>query len=282
MKSLLFYSLTILLFSCGNKETVKKHPTVEIYEYYEDGTVKSIANYTGGKSHKRFLGVRFQELYTFEEVMPLLNEMGILLKIHRGQQPVIAYCSPAEKREIELQINQKMIDSILPGLTFAWSPEPEKIGNESAYLLYALKPAAKNKPQLTNRAIATVEKTKNEQTGQLVLDITLTEEGTKDFAKITSEAIGESLAIAADGIVFSAPLISMAITNGKLQISGNFSAASLTDLEAIISYGILNGELREFHPNGKLKSARNFESGEEKGSWKEYDENGKLVKVHKR
>lgn len=115
-----------------------------------------------------------------------------------------------------------------------------------------------------------------------MLDITLTEEGTKDFAKITSDAIGKSLAIAANEIVFSAPMISMAITNGKLQISGNFSAASLTDLEAIISYGILNGELRDFHPNGKLKSARNFENGEEKGSWKEYDENGKLVKVHKR
>jgi len=119
MKSLFICPLLFLLLSCGNKEAVKKHPTVEIYEYYEDGTVKSIANYAGGKSHQRYSGVRFYELYTFEEVMPLLNEMGILLKTHRGQQSVIAYCSPMEKREIEVLINQKMIDSILPGLTFA-------------------------------------------------------------------------------------------------------------------------------------------------------------------
>jgi preprotein translocase subunit SecD len=64
-------------------------------------------------------------------------------------------------------------------------------------------------------------------------------EGSDLFSKITTEHKGRTLAIILDGQVLSAPVIQDAITNGKAQITGGFTADQAKVLVRNLNYGAL-------------------------------------------
>jgi SecD/SecF fusion protein len=59
-----------------------------------------------------------------------------------------------------------------------------------------------------------------EQTGQAIVNLEFDEEGTQEFAEITSNNVGRQLAIVLDGVVRSAPTLQVPIRDGRAQISG--------------------------------------------------------------
>ncbi|HWK74128.1 MAG TPA: protein translocase subunit SecD [Povalibacter sp.] len=63
--------------------------------------------------------------------------------------------------------------------------------------------------------------------------------GAKQFARITTENVGERFAIVLDGKVISAPVIQEPITGGSGQISGDFSVAETASLAALLRAGAL-------------------------------------------
>ena len=63
------------------------------------------------------------------------------------------------------------------------------------------------------------------QKNESVVEIELTDSGTKKFADFTRKNVGEQLAIVLDGRVLSAPRINDQILNGKAVISGGFQSA---------------------------------------------------------
>jgi len=64
-------------------------------------------------------------------------------------------------------------------------------------------------------------------------------EGAKLFEKITSENVGEMLAIFLDGQPISTPVIQEAIPGGQATISGNFTAPEARDLVRNLNFGAL-------------------------------------------
>ncbi|MDH4200579.1 MAG: protein translocase subunit SecD [Spirochaetia bacterium] len=74
---------------------------------------------------------------------------------------------------------------------------------------------------------------------QNTVNFQLTPEGTKKFAKVTTENIGKFLAILIDDKVRSYPTIRSAIATGSAQISGDFSPQEAKDLALIIKEGSL-------------------------------------------
>ena len=60
----------------------------------------------------------------------------------------------------------------------------------------------------------------NAQNGQWVVDLEFNTEGTKKFAELTKQLVGQPMAIFFNGELQSAPVIREAITAGKAQISG--------------------------------------------------------------
>lgn len=91
--------------------------------------------------------------------------------------------------------------------------------------------------------------TDNMQNSQFVVDLTMTDEGTKKFADATTKAYqnGETLAIYYDGSIISAPSVKKAITDGQAQISGSFSFEEAQQLASTIRIGGLKLELEELH-----------------------------------
>ena len=81
------------------------------------------------------------------------------------------------------------------------------------------------------------------QEGSPQVDFTLTGEGSKKFADLTQANVNKQLAIVLDYVVESAPNIKEAITEGRGNISGNFSDQEAKDLAIVINTGALPVEL---------------------------------------
>lgn len=84
---------------------------------------------------------------------------------------------------------------------------------------------------------------------EIGVDLTMTDEGTQKFADATTRAYqkGETLGIYYDGNIISAPLVKAALTDGKAQITGNFTYEEAEQLASTIRIGGLKLELEELH-----------------------------------
>jgi protein-export membrane protein SecD len=81
------------------------------------------------------------------------------------------------------------------------------------------------------------------QTGEWVVNFTFNSLGARRFADITRTNVGHRFAIVLDDKVISAPVIREPITGGRGQISGNFTAASASDLAVLLRAGALPAPL---------------------------------------
>lgn len=74
---------------------------------------------------------------------------------------------------------------------------------------------------------------------EAVIVLNFTEEGGALFEKITSEHVGEALAIFLDGQLMSSPVIQEAIAGGTATISGKFTPTEARDLVQNLNFGAL-------------------------------------------
>lgn len=74
-----------------------------------------------------------------------------------------------------------------------------------------------------------------------VVDLQLDGEGTEKFGAVTRELVATKgkICILLDGVVKSAPAVQAAITNGQVQISGNYTVEDANQLKTIIDSGSL-------------------------------------------
>ncbi len=77
-------------------------------------------------------------------------------------------------------------------------------------------------------------------TGEIVVDFTLSENGTKIFAGHTAANKGKFLSIVLDKTVISSPSINDVIPDGKGVISGNFTSETANNLAVTLRYGRLS------------------------------------------
>jgi preprotein translocase subunit SecD len=83
----------------------------------------------------------------------------------------------------------------------------------------------------------------NPQDREWVVNFTFDSTGTRRFADVSRANVGHPFAIVLDDKVISAPVIREAITGGRGQISGSFTAASATQLAVLLRAGALPAPL---------------------------------------
>ena len=83
--------------------------------------------------------------------------------------------------------------------------------------------------------------------GKYVVSFELDETGTKAFSDLTSQyaGTGKSIGIYLDGTLISDPVVNSAITTGKGEIEGSFTADSATELAMQIESGAIPLEMEE-------------------------------------
>lgn len=91
----------------------------------------------------------------------------------------------------------------------------------------------------------------DQQTGRrkYVVELTMTDAGTRKFAQATAANVGKTISIVYDGEVISSPNVRNAITGGTAEITGMTSMEEARNLASSIRIGALSLELNEVYSN---------------------------------
>ena len=92
---------------------------------------------------------------------------------------------------------------------------------------------------LTGRHLKRAQLSFDQTTFQPQISLELTDEGAKIFADLTKKNVGKQVAIYLDGAPISAPVVREEITQGKAQITGNFTPQSAKELVGRLNAGAL-------------------------------------------
>ncbi|MDE6074329.1 MAG: protein translocase subunit SecD, partial [Muribaculaceae bacterium] len=76
-----------------------------------------------------------------------------------------------------------------------------------------------------------------------VVSMTMNNEGAKQWARITGNNIGKSIAILLDNYVYSFPNVNSAIEGGRSQITGNFTVEEAQDLANVLKSGKMTAKI---------------------------------------
>ncbi len=93
--------------------------------------------------------------------------------------------------------------------------------------------------ELTGRFLSKAILEFDQTTGEPMVSLQFNDEGAKLFEKITGENVGKTVAIYLDGQPISTPNVREAISGGRAQISGNFTAVEAKTLVGRLNSGAL-------------------------------------------
>jgi preprotein translocase subunit SecD len=99
-------------------------------------------------------------------------------------------------------------------------------------------------PELTGGVITEAKATFGAQNAQPEVLMSMNEEGTSKWARITGANIGKQIAIVLDGTVYSAPVVQSRIPSGNSVINGISGLEEAKDLEIILKAGALPAPVR--------------------------------------
>ena len=117
------------------------------------------------------------------------------------------------------------------------------IERAAKYLLGPVEASGENIVDATNGMVTTQT---GASTGQWAVNITFDDQGTKDFAEVSTRLFGlqgqtprDQFAFVLDGAVLTAPQMNGAITDGRPQITGDFTQESSKSLADQLKFGAL-------------------------------------------
>ncbi|PYY35039.1 protein translocase subunit SecD [Curtobacterium sp. MCJR17_055] len=129
-------------------------------------------------------------------------------------------------------------------VTAAPDDEPLVTCDADGTAKYILGPVEVSGADISNATSGLASNSQGTTTGEWAVNLTFNGAGTKDFATVTNRLVSlaqpqNQFAIVLDGTVITAPSTNAAITNGKAQITGAFTADSSKTLADQLKYGAL-------------------------------------------
>lgn len=187
-------------------------------------------------------GVAEAETATVSNDHPLLS----LLQL-QNMGPAVGVARAADMYAIDSMLNVPQVKEILPRqLQLKWSAK-EQVEGSKIYVLYAIKQTRRDgSAALSGDVITTAESTIINQGGRQDpgVSMSMNAEGAKEWARLTKENIGRSIAIVLDDVVYSAPNVNSEIPNGQSQISGSFTVDEANDLANTLKSGKMAASVR--------------------------------------
>ena len=155
-----------------------------------------------------------------------------------GSGPVVGMALGRDTSTVNRYLNNPKVKELLPrDLKFVWTVN--SIDKKSPiYQLVALKVTNREgKPALGGDVITDASDDFTQTTGQAKVNMTMNQEGSKAWARLTKDNIGKSIAIVLDGYAYSFPRVQGEITGGSSEITGLESAAEAKDLANVLKSG---------------------------------------------
>jgi SecD/SecF fusion protein len=138
--------------------------------------------------------------------------------------------------------NPAVVNNMPANVKFLYGlPEKDKEGKEQNFLpLYGIKTVpGTDKAKLEGEAIVDAGQDFNPITNQVTVNMQMSRQGERIWAKMTGDNINRAIAIVLDDIVYSAPNVNQKIEGGNSQISGSFTVQEGQDLANILKSGKL-------------------------------------------
>ncbi|PCN47127.1 protein translocase subunit SecD [Curtobacterium sp. 'Ferrero'] len=129
-------------------------------------------------------------------------------------------------------------------VTTAPDDQPLVTCDQDGAAKYILGPVEVSGSDISNATSGLATDSQGTSTGQWAVNLSFNGQGTKDFRTVTNRLVSlqapqNQFAIVLDGTVITAPATNSAITNGKAQITGSFTAESAKTLADQLKYGAL-------------------------------------------
>ncbi len=159
--------------------------------------------------------------------------------IHRDSlykaSPVIALVHKNDTSAVNTIFASSIARKHLPkDLVLRWSVSP--LSNSNNFQLVALKAGKDGKAALDGSVITDARDDFDQMKGSVV-NMTMNTAGSKAWAKITRDNIGNAIAIVLDDQVYSFPNVNNEITGGQSEITGNFTPEEAKDLANVLKSG---------------------------------------------
>ena len=220
---------------------------------------------------KSSANLEFYEVYNYNEIQNELGRLAQLLAndtvqsqnlyallggVQRSGSPVVGMVTPANRMLVDSLMNTETAKKTLPAdLTLMWSVKPAEFprtdakGNvikkadgtdmtDAYWELVALKGDA----VLEGDAITSASSEYDNMQGNMV-NMKMNDRGAKDWATITRNNLGRSIAIVLDEHVYSFPNVNSEITGGPSQITGNFTPEEANDLSNVLKSGKMSAKV---------------------------------------
>ncbi len=172
------------------------------------------------------------------------NVLFNLLSIYNGGA-VIGQAKSSDREKIDEMLalaHEKGF--IRENLKLLWSNSPvvnrETKKETDYYTLYAIRGNRGHRPDLGGEVVTSAKSDMSQ--GMIgsrgpVVTMVMNEEGSRKWARLTKENIGQPIAVVLDDVVYSAPAPRSEITGGRSEISGDFTVEETVDLANVLNSG---------------------------------------------
>ncbi|MBP6610679.1 MAG: protein translocase subunit SecDF, partial [Paludibacter sp.] len=155
-----------------------------------------------------------------------------------GRGPVVGMAHSKDTAQINSYFATKQVKETLPrDLAMRWTVKAIDEKGE-IFQLIAIKITSRDgKAPLEGNVITDARADFSQGSAYANVSMTMDQEGSKVWARMTKDNIGKSIAISLDGYIYSFPTVNTEITGGSSQITGNFSVEEAKDLANTLNSG---------------------------------------------
>ncbi len=231
---------TIAKTTATNKETSGKNTSLSTLS--NEDTSTTFANKTATASSNG----KVDSAAIIKAQYPLTSLFANISSPFQGQDGKVQYPSTigvvrtSDTAKLNAYLNDEVVKSKFPSnLVFMYGKADEKDEKARGFLeLYAIKTLDNGTAPLEGDHVSSARQGNNQQ-GQVTVNMSMDETGTRIWAKLTQKNIGRPIAIVLDNIVYSAPFVNNVIPNGQSEITGNYTTAEAQDMANILESGKL-------------------------------------------
>ncbi len=191
--------------------------------------------------------------------------INLIIPLNDAKASQVAYVSPANKAKVKDILSRS--DLTIPGVKFMFSEQTYELKmndgkKEQMHFMYAIK-VPQDGAKLTGKDIANASDGFDAESGEITVNLQMTDEGAEKWAQMTTENAGRQVAITLDDVVYSAPNVNEPIRGGNTQISGGFSIEEAQALAGLLNAGALPApcEIIEQSRVGPTIGAENSQAG---------------------
>ncbi|WP_196885253.1 protein translocase subunit SecDF [Aureivirga sp. CE67] len=154
---------------------------------------------------------------------------------------VVGYAKISDTAKVNKFFKERQVRALLPAnmryVKFLWDAKPNK--DSDNITLYAIKSNREDKAPLEGDVIDDAYQQFDQFGANPQVSMTMNSRGTKEWAKLTGQNVGNFVAVVLDNYVYTAPRINDAITGGSTAITGNFTITEAQDLANVLKAGKL-------------------------------------------